>query len=151
MHKEEHSAGGVVLDGNKVLLISVVNFRKQKVWTFPKGHIEESESPRQSAVREVEEETGYRCSIIKPMLKASYFFTLNRQKIKKTVKWFLMKPNFRISKIDTAEITGILWVSFKKASRMLRYQSDIELIDMVENFLEEKNKKIKKNIHSKVN
>lgn len=138
MYKSEYSAGGVVLDGRKVLLISVKNLRNKKVWTFPKGHIEERETPRQAAVREVEEETGYRCSAIKSLLRATYFFSIGTKKVKKTVKWFLMKPNMKMGKMDYSEITGILWVSFKKARTLLSYPTDMELIDLVEKFAQEK-------------
>ena len=56
----EFSCGGVVLDGKKVLIIQVKNMKGKKIWTFPKGHIEAGETPRQAALREVLEETGYK-------------------------------------------------------------------------------------------
>src|SRR3990167_8531520 len=54
----EPTAGGVVYrrtkKGMEVLLISDSKGR----WTIPKGHIEEGESPRRAAEREIREETG---------------------------------------------------------------------------------------------
>lgn len=130
MYKSHYSAGGVVVDGRKVLLISVKKIGKKKIWTFPKGHIEKGETPRQAAAREVEEETGYRCSVFRSLLRVGYFFTIGRQKVKKTVKWFLMRPNMKAGKPDTSEIVGIIWVSFDKARSMLYYQTDLELVDL---------------------
>src|SRR5207245_6680827 len=55
----EPTAGGVVYrksskDVTEILLIQDSKGR----WTIPKGHIEEGENPRQTAQREITEETG---------------------------------------------------------------------------------------------
>ena len=44
MSTKEHSAGGVVLEDGNVLLIQVQNLKCDKVWTFPKGHLEAGET-----------------------------------------------------------------------------------------------------------
>ena len=54
----EQSAGGIVMRGDEVLMIRDRYGR----WTFPKGHIEQGETPREAAVREVLEETGVRAN-----------------------------------------------------------------------------------------
>lgn len=133
MVRSEFSCGGVVLDGRKVLLVQVHNLKGQKIWTFPKGHIEAGETPRQAALREVEEETGYRASIVAPLLKVRYAFTLKGNFIKKAVQWYQMKKLVRISRHDASEIVAINWVSLKKAKEMVNYPSDIRLIELVEN------------------
>ena len=56
----EFSCGGVMLEGSKVLLVQVKSMKGRKIWSFPKGHIEPGETPRQAALREVLEETGYK-------------------------------------------------------------------------------------------
>lgn len=50
-----HTAGGIIVDGEKILLIQ----HKAGGLAFAKGHIEPGESPEVAAVREVAEETGY--------------------------------------------------------------------------------------------
>ena len=61
--RRDFSCGGLVWDGDKnlVLLVYVQNLMKKKVWTFPKGHPEHQELDEQAALREVCEETGWRC------------------------------------------------------------------------------------------
>ncbi|WP_428075226.1 NUDIX hydrolase [Candidatus Avelusimicrobium luingense] len=127
----EFSCGGVVLDGKKVLLVQVKNMKGKKIWTFPKGHIEAGETPRQAALREVLEETGYRASIIYPMIRVHYAFTLQGNYIKKMVQWYLMKKLGRIGKHDASEIIAIRWVSLPKAHELVQYPSDIRLLDML--------------------
>ena len=128
----EFSCGGVMLDGNKVLLVQVKSMKGRKIWTFPKGHIEAGETPRQAALREVLEETGYRAGILRPLLKVRYAFTLKGKYVKKVVQWYLMKKLGRIGKHDPSEIIAINWVSLSKAKEMVEYPSDIRLLEIVD-------------------
>ena len=60
---DEVSAGGLVIDssGSNGLLIGRLDAKDQTrerlLWSLPKGHIEEGESPEQAAVREVKEDS----------------------------------------------------------------------------------------------
>ena len=128
----EFSCGGVMLDGNKVLLVQVKSMKGRKIWTFPKGHIEAGETPRQAALREVLEETGYRAGILRPLLKVRYAFTLKGKYVKKVVQWYLMKKLGRIGKHDPSEILAINWVSIAKAKEMVEYPSYIRLLEIVD-------------------
>ncbi len=128
----EFSCGGVILENNKVLLIQVKSMKGRKIWTFPKGHIEQGETPRQAALREVLEETGYKASIVKPLLKVRYAFTLKGRYVRKVVQWYLMKKLGRIGKHDPSEILAINWVSINKAKEMVEYPSDKRLLELVE-------------------
>jgi 8-oxo-dGTP pyrophosphatase MutT (NUDIX family) len=63
-----HAGGIVYRPGNGVLLYLVVTAKKNPDhWIFPKGHIEPGETPEQTAVREVMEETGIKGRIIQPV------------------------------------------------------------------------------------
>lgn len=131
----EFSCGGVVLDGTKVLLVQVKSMKGRKIWTFPKGHIEAGETPRQAALREVLEETGHRASILRPLLKVRYAFTLKGKYVKKVVQWYLMKELGRIGKPDPSEILAVTWVSLNKAKEKVEYPSDIRLLEIIESYL----------------
>lgn len=52
------TASGLVIKDDKVLLIFHPHI---KSWFQPGGHIDEGESPFEAAIREVYEETGFRC------------------------------------------------------------------------------------------
>ena len=66
---DEVSAGGLVVDhsGKNGLLIGRVDHKdssgKRILWSLPKGHIEQGETPEQAALREVAEETGIESAI----------------------------------------------------------------------------------------
>ena len=76
--KVDFAAGGIVIDSNKVLLVR--NRKSEYVddpksfWGFPKGHMEEGETPKDAAKREVSEETGFivELSDEKPLAESRY-------------------------------------------------------------------------------
>ena len=64
----EFSAGGLVLDEEgRVLLIRARDLRGQPVWTLPKGALASGETSAGAALREVREETGYRCELVREL------------------------------------------------------------------------------------
>jgi 8-oxo-dGTP diphosphatase len=57
------AAGGIVLRREKTPLIAVVRLRKRDEWVLPKGKLDDGETPRDAAEREVLEETGHDVSV----------------------------------------------------------------------------------------
>jgi 8-oxo-dGTP diphosphatase len=53
------AAGGIVLRQARSPLIAVVRLRKRNEWVLPKGKLDDGETPRDAAEREVNEETGH--------------------------------------------------------------------------------------------
>jgi 8-oxo-dGTP pyrophosphatase MutT (NUDIX family) len=132
--KREYSSGGIVIDKNQVLVINMNTICGKKVWTFPKGHIEKNEDPKNAALREVLEETGVECRIIdeKEFYISEYSFYRGKTFIHKTVRWYLMKPVRITDKIATPdEINEIKWLSFNEALNILEYKSDKEIIEKI--------------------
>jgi diadenosine hexaphosphate hydrolase (ATP-forming) len=125
----EFSSGGVIVVDGRVLLVKTRNLKGELLWTFPKGHVEEGETVREAALREVEEETGYRCRITKPICTARYRFQREGRTIHKRVQWFWMEAGSRLGKPDGAEIAAVRWASFKKAAELLSYPTDCDLLE----------------------
>ena len=57
------AAGGIVLRPEATPLIAVVRLRKRDEWVLPKGKLDDGETPRDAAEREVLEETGHDVSV----------------------------------------------------------------------------------------
>jgi 8-oxo-dGTP diphosphatase len=53
------AAGGIVLRPGQTPLVAVVRLRKRNEWVLPKGKLDDGETPRAAAEREVVEETGH--------------------------------------------------------------------------------------------
>ncbi|MFO7970428.1 MAG: NUDIX domain-containing protein [Desulfobacterales bacterium] len=126
----EFSSGGAVIKGSKILLIKTKDLKGSSVWTLPKGKIEKGEKSEETALREVREETGYRCSIEKQLDEVKYFFRRGGVLVIKKVKWFLMKPEEKEGNPDS-EVEEILWAGRKKARDLFRYKSDLKLLNKV--------------------
>lgn len=126
----EYSAGGIVLREGTVLLIRTHNLRGQTVWAFPKGKLDKDETSQQAAVREVEEETGWRCRVETELPKSEYWFQREGRRIKKTVRWFRMAPIEEIGETD-GEVDEVAWVPIDEALGRLTYDSDREQLDRV--------------------
>lgn len=86
----EKAGGGLVLnDKNEVLFI----FRNKK-WDLPKGGIEKGEEIEDTAIREVEEETGVSgLKITKKLPKTYHIFKRNGRYKLKITHWFEMKTS----------------------------------------------------------
>lgn len=57
------AAGGIVLRQAETPEIAVVRLRKRNEWVLPKGKLDDGETPRDAAEREVLEETGHEVSV----------------------------------------------------------------------------------------
>ena len=109
------AGGGKVYNSkNEILFI----YRNDK-WDLPKGKTERKESIEETAIREVEEETGVKgLKIVKPLPTTYHIFKRNgRHKIKVTY-WFKMKTDFegKLFPQENEGITKVEWLD-KKASQ----------------------------------
>ena len=90
--KIQKAAGGKVLNSkNEVLFI----YRFDK-WDLPKGKIEDGESIRECAIREIEEECGVEeLQIVRELETTFHIFEYKQKLILKITYWFLMNTNFQ--------------------------------------------------------
>ena len=105
----EKAGGGLVYnDKNEVLFI----FRNKK-WDLPKGGIEKGEEIEDTAIREVEEETGVKgLKIIRKLPKTYHIFKRNGRYKLKITHWFEMRTSFNEKLIGQVE-EGIEKVEWK--------------------------------------
>jgi len=128
----EHSAGGVILEDGRLLLILMENLAGARVWTFPKGHLEPGETPRDAALREVAEETGFDCEITGELCKAEYSFVRNGRPVDKDVLWYTMRRRGGDGVVKTpGEIFGVKWCSLAEAEGYLSYPSDLRILELL--------------------
>src|SRR5207253_11240703 len=124
----QFSAGGLVVDdAGRVLLIRARDLRNQPVWTLPKGALNPGESAADAALREVREETGWECEVVRELDAVTYWFQRDGRRIKKTVRWFLMRPPEKVGDHDQ-EVDEVAWLEPDEAPRRLRHDSDRRLV-----------------------
>ena len=93
---DETSAGGLVVaddgvTGPRAALIGRTDRRGRLLWSLPKGHIEEGETPEDTAVREVAEETGIIGEVVAPLGIIDFWFVADGRRVHKTVHHFLLR------------------------------------------------------------
>jgi 8-oxo-dGTP pyrophosphatase MutT (NUDIX family) len=110
-----------------VLLIRARNLRNQPVWTLPKGTLVAGETSADAALREVREETGYRCEVVRELETFTYWFQRSGRRVRKTVSWFLMRPLEKVGDHDH-EVDEVAWAERADALSRLRYDSDRRLL-----------------------
>ena len=131
----QESAGGVVIDRDRVLLIRTRTRRGRSVWTFPKGRIRRGEQFWETALREIREETGYLCRLKRQLAETSYSFQSSNTQIRKTVRWFLVEPLRQAGPPNPREVSEIGWFSLAEAREKLAYRSDRSLLQAAEEAL----------------
>lgn len=108
-------------------------------WDFPKGHVEPGESERQTALREMEEETGIKdVSIIDGFRDTiHYYFRHDGQLISKTVVFFCAQTTENDVTISH-EHQDHQWLPFKEAMARLTFDNAKGILQQVYNFLQAK-------------
>ena len=121
----EHSSGGVVarhMDETVHVLLIRDPYAK---WGLPKGHVENGETSREAALREVREETGLTNLDAGPSLGTiDWYFKSRGDLVHKFCDYFLMaSPNGDTSPEVSEGITECRWLPVKDAIAMVAYDN----------------------------
>ncbi|CAN2230447.1 MutT NTP pyrophosphohydrolases including oxidative damage repair enzymes [Candidatus Nanopelagicaceae bacterium] len=131
---DEVSAGGLVVDttGKLGLLIGRRDQKdasgKKILWSLPKGHIEEGETPEQAALREVEEETGIQSQIEKHLGIIDFWFMAGGKRIHKTVHHYLFRESGGLLAAQESEVDEVAWFPLTEIIEKLAYPDEKKLI-----------------------
>ncbi|MCX6726127.1 MAG: NUDIX domain-containing protein [Candidatus Shapirobacteria bacterium] len=127
--KREFSAGGIVFRKEKKgFLWLLIKPNGHLEWRFPKGKINKSESSVAAAKREVKEEAGIEVKILEKIGEIKFFFTEDKQKIFKTVIFYLMEYVKESEDGFESETEAIEWLSFNKAEKRLAFDKEQKLL-----------------------
>ncbi|HDP70580.1 MAG TPA: NUDIX domain-containing protein [Actinobacteria bacterium] len=112
---------------------------KKNVWCLPKGLVERDETPEETALREVKEETGLIGEIVDKIGQIDYWFYWNLHRIRyhKFVHFYLMKYVEGDIGDHDFKVREVRWVSVENASKILSYKGEIEMIKKAEKILTE--------------
>ena len=121
MKIKEKSCGCIIIDKNKVLLVQ----QKKGRWGFPKGHVEKDETEKETALREVKEETNLDVEIIGDKKYSETYIT--RKGNLKEVVYFVAKIIGGEIKPQKKEINKIEWVHLVEAKNKINYDTTKKL------------------------
>lgn len=131
MVKIEHTAGIIPLRKfEEEWQVLLALHMKGKFWSFPKGHLNQNESFKEAAVRELFEETGLEIDefLKLPSLHEEYQFNKGGVEIQKYVEYFpaLVKGSFFIK--EPLEIKELNWFSPEKALEVITFSQSKEVL-----------------------
>jgi 8-oxo-dGTP diphosphatase len=127
------AAGGVVCDAMDSPKVLVVHRPKYDDWSFPKGKAEPGETIEETALREVREETGLECRIIREAAVSRYRYRQrDGNSVPKVVHYFLMAPvNRKVPSVPGVEVDSAEWIEVGEASARLTHAADRDVLATV--------------------
>ncbi len=141
----ETSAGGLVVDGWGggpperlcAALIGRTDRRGRLLWSLPKGHIEQGETAEQTAMREVEEETGIQGTVLAPLGSIDYWFVTEGRRVHKTVHHYLLRFLGGELSDEDIEVTEVAWVPLTELHSRLAYADERKLAELASQMIAE--------------
>lgn len=106
-------------------------------WTFAKGHMENGESPKETALRELEEETGIKeieVLDINP-IHEEYEIVRNGEKRLKINDYFIGFVGSKEVEIQEDEIRSYKWVTFEEAFNSFKYERRKQVLKTAQEYL----------------
>ena len=134
----ESSCGAVVFrDIRGEVRYLLIKNKRSAHWGFPKGHIEKGETKKQTACREVLEETGIHLNIIDGFESVSKYKI--KDKIEKQVSIFVGTTKDVNTVIQPEEIEDYIWLTYDRAMSLLKFDNDKNILSSAHTFLNENN------------
>ncbi len=131
---EATSCGGVVIFRGKVLVLYKNIKNKYEGWVLPKGTVEEGEEHKETALREVREESGVNASVIQYIGSSQYSFAAGEDIINKQVHWYLMMADSYYSKPQREEyFMDSGYYKFHEAYHLLKFQNEKQILEKAYN------------------
>ncbi len=133
--EREFSAGGVVVRtvrGRPMVAAIRPQGKPEGTWALPKGNIDPGESPAETALREVREETGVHGRLVEKLGDVRYTYTRRGgARVFKVVSFFLLRAGRgRIGEIEErmrVEVAEARWLPLDEAPRLLAYGGEREI------------------------
>jgi len=127
------SAGGLVLSGSpteqQILLVGRNQpHRGTQVWSLPKGTPLPGESPQQTALREVREETGIEVAITGYAGVITYSFVEQGVRYRKRVAYYTMIGIGGDISLHDHEYDHVSWFALPEALSVMRYPNEADLV-----------------------
>jgi 8-oxo-dGTP pyrophosphatase MutT (NUDIX family) len=120
------AAGGVVCreGASGKTDIVIVHRPAYDDWTLPKGKTDPDETAEECALREVREETGYKCELVRQLGCTAYVDRRGRNKVACYWVMHVLSGRFR----PGGEVDRLLWLPLADAVKRLTYERDRTLL-----------------------
>jgi len=136
------SSGGVVYRRGQAgsLEVALCGRLQSRTWSLPKGTPEEGETIQQTALREVQEETGLEVSVEAELGHIEYKFSRSREIVRfhKRVYFYLMSTHGGSMDLHDLEFDVVKWIPMNEAASTLTHANEAQVIDRAAKALTER-------------
>ena len=127
------SAGGILLrdvdpPAGRSLLGRRRRDRDGATWSLPKGTPDGDETPEQTALREVREETGLEVRILDSVGEIHYRFVRDGRRIEKTVHYYLMEATGGDLAGHDHEFEEVRWFDLAEAEVVMSFATERDIV-----------------------
>ena len=134
--KPEKSCGAVVFTVIDSSIKYVIVESKEGYFGFPKGHVEKNETEKETALREIREETGLNIDIIDGFKTEDlHTFTLNGETRMKHVVYFLAQYSNQSPSAQISELNSINIIDFDSAISIFQFESSKRILSEANEFI----------------
>ena len=134
MSFDEVSAGAVVFYREEIIEYLLLHYPAGH-WDFPKGNLEADETPEQTALREIKEETGLDVELLPGFREeVEYVYARGRRRVRKKVIFFLARALTKEVRLSW-EHRGYVWLPFDQALARLTYESSRRVLAKAHRYL----------------
>ena len=140
--KIQESAGGIVFrrhDDSIEILIG--QHSGHHGWVFPKGligDIVDNEGREETAIREVQEETGITGEILHPLKPYVIYFVWEGEKHKKTVYYYVMEYLTGDTRDHDWEMSHVEWLPLSDVEERVTYEKEKKVFREAREYIESK-------------
>jgi 8-oxo-dGTP pyrophosphatase MutT (NUDIX family) len=101
---------------------------RHSIWTLPKGTPDDGETPDQTALREVTEETGLEVRILDTIGDIRYRFVRSGRRIDKTVHFYLMEAVGGDLAHHDHEFDEVRWFEISEAEAVMQFPTERDIV-----------------------
>lgn len=129
----EKSCGSIIytnVNGERLYLVEQM---LDGHWGVPKGHVEESETEEETALREIKEEVGLDVIIDSGFRNVETYSP--KEGFIKDVVYFVAYSKSMDATMQVEEVREIRWVKLEEAKELIEFQSMREIITMADAYI----------------
>ena len=133
----EKSCGGIVFTRGDGEIRYVIIRHLGGHWGFPKGHMESGEAERDTALREIREETGIAAKLLEGFRTESRYPLPDKPGVTKQVVYFLAEYTNQEIQYQTEELTAAELLSYEEALDRLTFEETKRILEKANLFLQQ--------------
>ena len=136
--RHEKSCGAVVFcQSAEIWSVLLIRHERGRHISFPKGHVESGETEKETAEREVLEETGVRVSVDMGFRAENRYKV--RHDIEKLVVFFTGVVENQVPVAQPGEVAVAEWVNLDAALQKLTYEHDRKILRRAYQYIQKRN------------